>query len=130
MLASKAVLFSLQKGLLVIRLTKSLAAWGAPEFPAVLKQEIQSLGSDALPLQQGLACSSYATDTPIQALILRVEDAGEAIRVKAGVFYAGIIAGCSCADDPTPVEENTEYCELRLEINKATAETTVALWQE
>jgi len=129
-LASKAVLFSLQKGLLVIRLTKSLAAWGAPEFPAVLKQEIQSLGSDALPLQQGLACSSYATDTPIQALILRVEDAGEAIRVKAGVFYAGIIAGCSCADDPTPVEENTEYCELRLEINKATAETTVALWQE
>jgi len=113
----------------VIRLENALAAWGTPVFQQALKQEIQGLGSEALPLQEGLACSSYATDAPVEALIMRVEDLGETIRVKAGIFYSGIIAGCSCADDPTPVDENTEYCEVRLEINKATAETTIALWE-
>jgi hypothetical protein len=42
----------------MIRLTNSMAAWGTPEFAAVLKQELQALGGDGLPLQQGLSASS------------------------------------------------------------------------
>jgi hypothetical protein len=44
-----------------------------------------------------------------------------------GVFFSGIITGCSCADDPTPVETQNEYCELLFAIDKATAETTITL---
>jgi len=50
--------------------------------------------------------------------------------VKAGLLYAGIIAGCSCADDPTPIDEVTEYCVVRFDIDKATAETKVTLLSE
>ncbi len=55
--------------------------------------------------------------------------AGEAdiIRATAGIFYAGIIPGCSCADDPSPAHEYAEYCEVRLEIDRLTAETEIFL---
>ena len=60
-------------------------------------------------------------------MIISVADDPDHIHVKAGIFYTGIIAGCSCADDPTPVDEQAEYCEVRLEINKATAATAISL---
>lgn len=112
------------------KLTRSLQAWGTPAFRDTLKAEIAALGPADLPLQQGLSGSSYATDTPPQAVILSASDAGDCLRVKAGLFYAGIIAGCSCADDPTPVDEQTEYCEVLLEIDKDTGITKVSLLQE
>jgi hypothetical protein len=111
----------------MIRLTKSLNAWGTPAFLETLKREIEDLGAGHLPLQQGLSAGSYAIDRGLQAMILRVSAGTATIRVQAGLFYSGIIAGCSCADDPTPVEEHTEYCEVQLDIDKTTSETTVAL---
>ena len=60
-------------------------------------------------------------------MLLSVSDDEGFIRVKAGIFYKGIIAGCSCADDPTPAGENNEYCEVQLDIDKTTANTTVEL---
>ncbi|MCP5279807.1 MAG: hypothetical protein H6935_15850 [Thiobacillus sp.] len=112
-----------------MQLKESLQAWGSPAFRDTLKAEIARLGTADLPLQQGLSGSSYATDTPPQAVILSATDEGDRILVKAGLFYAGIIAGCSCADDPTPVDEQTEYCEVLLEIDKASGETTATLLQ-
>lgn len=114
----------------MIKLAQALAAWGTPAFREALKAEIARLGPADLPLQQGLSGSSHATDTPPQAVILNATDAGDYLRIKAGLFYAGIIAGCSCADDPTPVEEQTEYCEVLLAIDKGNAETTVTLLLE
>lgn len=113
-----------------MRLRAALQAWGTPAFRDALKAEIARLGPADLPLQQGLSGSSYATDTPPEAVILGVTDAGNRLRVKAGLFYAGIIAGCSCADDPTPVDEQTEYCEVLLEIDKGSGEATVTLLRE
>ena len=114
----------------MIRLTRSLNAWGTPEFRDVLKQEIEQLDAALLPLQQGLAASSHVTDRPFQAMIIGASaDAGR-IRVKAGVFYTGVIAGCSCADDPTPIDEQNEYCVVQLDIDRKTAETTVMLLAE
>jgi hypothetical protein len=49
------------------------------------------------------------------------------IRVKAGIFYQGVLGGCSCADDPTPASEINEYCEVQLDIDKSTAATAVEL---
>jgi hypothetical protein len=112
-----------------MRLPGTLAAWGTGAFRDVLKAELARMGPADLPLQEGLSCSSHATDSPPQAVMLSAVDAGDCLRVKAGIFYAGIIAGCSCADDPTPVEEQTEYCEVLLEIDKSSAETKVTLLQ-
>ena len=114
----------------MLRLTKTLNAWGSPDFKDILKDEIEHLDAEQLPLQQGLSTGSYAIDGKFSAMIIGVSEAAGNIRVKAGIFYSGIIAGCSCADDPTPVNEESEYCVVQLDIDKHTAETTVALLAE
>ena len=114
----------------MIRLTKSLNAWGTPDFEDILKSEIEQLGADQLPLQQGLSTSSYALDDKLKVRIISLSEKAGFIHAKVGIFYSGITPGCSCADDPTPVEEQAEYCVVQLDINKMTAETTVALLAE
>ena len=111
----------------MIRLTNALSAWGTPGFADILKKEIEQLDAAQLPLQQGLTTGSYVTDTPFSVMIISFNEDAGFIQASAGIFYSGIIAGCSCADDPTPVEEQNEYCEVRFAIDKATAETTVSL---
>lgn len=114
----------------MIRLTKTLNAWGTPGFRDVLKNEIERMGAGHLPLQQGLSTGSYALDDKLEVMIISVSEDAGFIRAKAGIFYAGILTGCSCADDPTPVNEESEYCVVQLDISKLTAETTVALVAE
>ena len=114
----------------MIRLDKSLRAWGGADFEAILKREVEMLGADNLPLQQGLSGSSYVAESPITMMIHRVAEMENVIRIKAGIFYQGIIGGCSCADDPTPTGENNEYCEVQIDIDKTTAVTAVALITE
>ena len=111
----------------MIKLTTSLQAWGKSDFGQVLKQEIESLDTSLLPLQQGLKYSSMANGKNLSSIILKTADDADNILVTAGLLYTGIIAGCNCADDPTPVDENNEYCEVLFCINKVTAITTVSL---
>ncbi len=111
----------------MIYLSQSILAWNSCTFKAVLKQEICALDPDILPLQQGLQHSSYAIGKNLSATILNVKDRKDQLWVKAGLFYSGIIAGCSCADDPTPVDTCNEYCEVLFLINKLSAEATVEL---
>jgi hypothetical protein len=114
----------------MIRLTETLNAWGTPDFKDILKKEIERMDAGQLPLQLGLSTGSYAIDDKFNVMIIGVFEATGSIRVKAGIFYSGIIAGCSCADDPTPVNEESEYCVVQLDINKQTADTTIALLAE
>lgn len=114
----------------MIHLQKSLKAWGTPGFEATLKREIEQLDAAQLPLQQGLAISSQVTDRPFQAMVIGVREAPGVIRVKAGIFYTGVIAGCSCADDPTPIDEQNEYCVVQIDIDRTTATATVTLLAE
>jgi hypothetical protein len=110
-----------------LRFPEAVRAWGSPEFAGCLKQEIEALDASRLPLQQGLARSSHAVDDRLEAMILGVSESAGVLRVRAGLFYSGMIAGCSCADDPTPVGEQSEYCEIQLDINTMSAEATVRL---
>jgi hypothetical protein len=114
----------------MIRLTKSLIAWGSRDFNDILKKEIEQMEAEQLPLQQGLSTGSYAIDDKLNVIIIGVSEEAGFIRAKAGIFYTGIIAGCSCADDPTPVNEESEYCVVQLDIDKLTAATTVTLLAE
>ncbi len=114
----------------MIRLSQALNAWGTPKFETVLKQEIAQLGAAQLPLQQGLTNGNYVADAPLTVVINRVTETDHAILVTAGIFYEGLLGGCSCAGDPTTASKSSEYCEVRLDINKTTAETTVTLVTE
>ena len=111
----------------MMQLNKALRAWGTANFQTVLKQEIAQLGADHLPLQQGLSGGNYVTDDPIMVAINSVTETEKVIRVTAGIFYQGVMGGCSCADDPTPTSESNEYCVVQLDIDKKTAVTAVAL---
>ncbi len=111
----------------MIRLVDVLNAWGTPEFSKTLKAAIEGMDAGQLPLQQGLTTTSYAMDAKLNAMIIGFSEEGDFIRAKAGIFYSGIIAGCSCADDPTPVDEQNEYCVVQLDIDKRTAETRIRL---
>ena len=111
----------------MIRLVEVLNAWGTPEFSKILKAAVEGMDASQLPLQQALASTSYALDAKLNAMIISVSEERDSIRAKVGIFYSGIIAGCSCADDPTPVEEQNEYCAVQLDIDKRTAETRIAL---
>ena len=114
----------------MIRLENALNAWGTPSFNEVLKTEIEALTAEELPLQQGLSSGSYALDNKIKVMIISVSEDNDIIRVKTGIFYTGIIAGCNCADDPSPADEQTEYCVVQVDIDKATAETEITLSNE
>ncbi len=114
----------------MMQLSKTIAALNTPNFMPVLKQEITQFNSDQLPLQRGLSNGNFVTDDPISVMIINVAEMEDIIRVKAGIFYQGILGGCSCADDPTPTSPSNEYCVVQLDINKTTAETSVALLDE
>lgn len=114
----------------MIRLPLSLKAWETAGFEDVFKQETGQLDAARLPLQQGLSVSSQVTDRPFQTMVIRADADAAALHVKAGIFYTGVIAGCSCADDPTPIDEQTEYCVVRFDIDRTTAEATATLLAE
>jgi hypothetical protein len=111
----------------MIKLDKALRAWGTSGFESILKQEIVQLGTGQLPLQQGLSNSSSVSNEPVTVVICSVAGMEEVIRVKAGIFFRGVISGCSCADDPAPGGEINEYCEVQLDIDKFSAATSITL---
>lgn len=108
-------------------LPKTLNAWGTADFDAALKKEIEALEVEQLPLQQGLSAGSYALGDRIEAMVIGAHEHDGVIRARVGIFYSGIIAGCSCADDPTPVEPQPQYCEVQIDIDRQTAEATIML---
>ena len=111
----------------MIKLTKSLAAWSRPEFVTVFKQEVAGLDTNQLPLQAALAHSSHVAGVEFEPVILASEETETSLRIKAGIFFSGLIAGSCCADDPSPACEQTEYCELQFIISKVSADTRIVL---
>ncbi len=114
----------------IVQLPQALAAWGTSRFETALKSDLEQLEPASLPLQEGLSNGSYVSGDRFEAMIIGTSDAGSTIRATAGVHYSSIIAGCSCADDPTPVDELSEYCELDIELDKTSASAQVRLREE
>lgn len=111
----------------MIRLPESVKAWGSPDFNEVLKGEIERLAPALLPLQQGLTFTSQALDGEFSVMVISAAGQPGFIHARVGIFYKGILGGCSCADDPTPVEPQNEYCEAVLLIDTATTEASATL---
>lgn len=114
----------------MFKLSASLNAWGSSGFETALKAEIEGLDATLLPLQQGMSRGGYATGDQFRVMIIGVVDEANHLRVKTGIFYTALITGCSCADDPTPIDELPEYCVLGFDIDKRSAQATVYLLDE
>jgi len=112
----------------MITLTKTLSAWQTDAFSTTLKDELESTSITLLPLQAGLQHGSHVAEGEgFKVMVINAEDDDRQILPKVGIFYASVIAGCSCTDDPTPLDTCNEYCELTLAIDKSTAETVFNL---
>jgi hypothetical protein len=95
-----------------IVLSATLAACGSDAFENTLKQELTAKLAEqqtALPLQAAMRHGSSVTDEDIGISLLNWQHLDNVLQVKIGVFFSSLIAGCSCADDPTPVQPLPEY---------------------
>ncbi|MES2408395.1 MAG: hypothetical protein V4528_13850 [Pseudomonadota bacterium] len=109
------------------RLVNSLHAWGTADFNHTFKNEIKQIDASQFPLQKGLTTGSYALDNILDVIVISTTETEGHLRAKVGIFYTSIIAGCSCADDPTPIDENNEYCVVQIDIDTSTAEAALTL---
>lgn len=106
------------------RLEQSRNAWGTPEFEAVFKAELPTLGN-ALPLQEGLAAGSFAVEDSVEVMVIRTSADAAFIRVKAGLFYQSLTPGCACAGDPTVESGQNEHVDVLVTISRKTAEAVI-----
>ena len=111
----------------MIWLPETVSAWGAASFADISKAELERLDPQLLPLQKGLSQGSSVSAKEFGVMILGVSEEAEVLHMKTGIFYASVLTGCHCADDPTPIDELIEYCEVLFEIQKRTACATVTL---
>lgn len=105
----------------------ALAAWDTDEFTPRLTEAVRALGVQGLPLQKALTQGSVALDDDMMVRVLRTEVQDAQIRVRMSIQYTSIIAGCSCADDPTPQSTLPEYCELILLLDRGSGESEIQL---
>lgn len=114
----------------MVQLPAAVLAWNTPTFAATLKQELEAIGGAPLPLQQALAVSNAVFDDRIEVIFIAATEEHGRIRAKVGIFFAGIVAGCACADDPTPIPTQTEYGEFALTLDMTTAVADIKLWTD
>jgi hypothetical protein len=114
-----------QQEFYMILLPKSRDAWKTNQFNGTLKHELEAVDSDSLPLQQSLTQGSCVSDEPFRVMVIQSREENSTILVKIAIMFSGIVAGCNCADDPTPVDTQPEYCEVMLSIDKKSAEATI-----
>jgi hypothetical protein len=113
----------------LIILKRSAKSWGTELFTETFKQEVKELTLDDLPLQRALNLGSHALTDDLGIMINQAKQVNNTILVRAGVFFSSVIAGCNCADDPSPIDKQSEYCEMDFAIDQTSAETSILLCQ-
>lgn len=109
------------------KLVQSLHDWQSAAFLQTLKDEIGRLEPGSLPLQAGVSQGGYADDGNITATVLSAVEDEKAIHVRAGIFFTEIVGSCGCGAEP--MAQNA-YCEIRISIDKASAEARFTLLRD
>ncbi len=108
-------------------LTRALEAWGSEGFKQTLKEELETLRRDVLPLDQAIGHGNRVYDNDLGVTVMRVSDDAEAIHARVGVFFAEVISCVSCGEGD-PIDE--AYCELQVSIDKNNAEARFELVED
>jgi hypothetical protein len=106
---------------------RPLNAWKTDGFRPILKAEIEGMGAEYLPLDEGTSQGGFVDDSKITATVLSVKDEANSIAAEVGVFFTEIVAGCSCGDEPDSLKA---YCRMRILIEKATANARISVIPE
>jgi hypothetical protein len=110
-----------------IKLSSTVKSLGSEHLGEAFKAEVESLGHSFLPLQSALCHSSHVVEENLKVIVLGTDETETTLNFRAGVFFAGVVAGSCCADDPTPMDKQHEYAEFQFVIDKQTAEASVTL---
>lgn len=111
----------------MLKLTQSLSSWNTEQFKQAFVSEVANLSLEQLPLQQAMRIGNSASKHNLNIMINRLYEDEDSLYIRSGIFFSSIISGCSCADDPTPVDYNTEYAELLFRIDRKCAEAHISI---
>jgi hypothetical protein len=100
-------------------LSNSLRDWQTDAFNHTLQGELEQLRGDVLPLAGVIGEGNTVLDSDLGVTVIAVEDGDGVIQAHVGVYFAEIVSCCSCGESP-PIDE--AYCEMRVTIDKSTAE--------
>lgn len=99
-------------------LSPCLSHWQTDNFKYALEEQLKQLPEGSLPLVYAMQTGSYPLADSLRVMILDSTQNSDEIILNCGLFFDSVIAGCNCADDPTPVERYPEYGEFTFTINK------------
>jgi len=88
------------------------------ELEATFKAEIAALAPGDLSLERGMSHGSIAKADALSAMVITSTIDPTRVRIHAGLFFTSVVAGCACANDPTPMNDEPEYCEAVFEIDR------------
>lgn len=113
-----------------IPLTRALGSWPGSGFGEAFCAEVEASAAQP-PMQRllirAMTQGSQLADRAPQVMILSSRQEQDRLKVKAGVFFHSVTAGCNCADDPSPPDEHNEYCELNFVIDTGDGNASVEL---
>jgi hypothetical protein len=105
----------------------ALAAWGSKDFKQSLKEELETLRQDVLPLQQVVGHGNRVYDHDLGVTVMGVSDDERAIHARVGIFFAEVISCVSCGEGD-PIDE--AYCEMQVAIDKKTAQASFSVIED
>ncbi|MES9844615.1 MAG: hypothetical protein ABW162_14485 [Candidatus Sedimenticola sp. PURPLELP] len=108
--------------MMMVRLQNSLNAWNSDVFPSTLKEEIEKLRSDVLPIAHVIGQGNKLDDSDLGVIVNEISDDPQQIRAKVGVFFAEIVDCVTCCGGNGMHDE--AYCELEVTIDKASGEAS------
>ncbi len=92
---------------------------------AAVREALVGRDADALPLQQALTHGSVVIGGVREVLLISSREIGDRVQIRVGLFFTSVIAGCNCADDPTPADLLEEYAEFELDVDTRTGQASI-----
>lgn len=106
---------------------KTLQSFATPDFKTEFSKALKSLAPGKLDLQSALKLGSVALTDDLSVMILNCKEHPSFLEIEAGIFFHSLIAGCNCADDPTPTDTLQEYCEMAIRIQRPGGEYSISI---
>ncbi len=103
-------------------LKHSADAWGTERFAAVLKDELEQLRADVLPIAHVLEPDDRLDDSDLGVIVNEVSDDAQHIFAKVGVFFAKFVECTTCGGGSGMHDE--AYCELLVTIDRSSGKAS------